>query len=176
MTTNSVASIILAAGKGTRMRSKRAKVLHELGGEPMIARAVRAVAAVKPNPDPIVIVVGHQAREVEAAVKFPNARFALQEPQRGTGDAARAVRGMASDGDDRSERGDEEDFGASVMELESRRRHDFFLNRASSLSCAPVFGFACRLAAASPGIKYSQKLNRSLSTTRSAIGSRQLLL
>ncbi|HEY6299831.1 MAG TPA: NTP transferase domain-containing protein, partial [Candidatus Binatus sp.] len=87
MTTNSVAAIVLAAGKGTRMRSQRAKVLHELGGEPMIARALRAVAAIEA--DPIVIVVGHQAREVEAAIKFANARFALQEPQRGTGDAAR---------------------------------------------------------------------------------------
>jgi bifunctional UDP-N-acetylglucosamine pyrophosphorylase/glucosamine-1-phosphate N-acetyltransferase len=87
MTTSKVAAIILAAGKGTRMRSGRAKVLHELGGEPMIARVVRAVAALEA--DPVVIVVGHQAHEVEAAVKFPNARFALQEPQRGTGDAAR---------------------------------------------------------------------------------------
>jgi len=69
------------------MRSTRAKVLHELGGEPMIARAVRAVAALEP--DPIVIVVGHQAREVEAALSWPRARFALQESQRGTGDAAR---------------------------------------------------------------------------------------
>jgi bifunctional UDP-N-acetylglucosamine pyrophosphorylase / glucosamine-1-phosphate N-acetyltransferase len=89
MTTNSVAAIVLAAGKGTRMRSQRAKVLHELGGEPMIARAVRAVAALKP--DSIVVVVGHQAREVEAAVNVSNARFALQEPQRGTGDAARCA-------------------------------------------------------------------------------------
>ncbi|MGA7872963.1 MAG: NTP transferase domain-containing protein, partial [Candidatus Binatus sp.] len=79
----SVATIVLAAGKGTRMRSKRAKVLHELGGEPMIARAVRAVAAI--DADPIIVVVGHQAREVAAAVNSPNARFALQEPQRGTG-------------------------------------------------------------------------------------------
>ncbi len=83
----SVAAIILAAGKGTRMRSKRAKVLHELGGEPMIARAIRAAAALEP--EPIVIVVGHQAREVEAAASFSGAQFALQEPQRGTGDAAR---------------------------------------------------------------------------------------
>ncbi len=87
MTMSNVAAIILAAGKGTRMRSQRAKVLHELGGEPMIARAVRAAATLEP--DPIVIVVGHQAHEVEAAVNLPNARFALQEPQRGTGDAAR---------------------------------------------------------------------------------------
>jgi len=83
----SVAAIILAAGKGTRMRSKRAKVLHELGGEPMIARAIRAAAALEP--EPIVIVVGHQAGEVEAAAGCSQARFALQEPQRGTGDAAR---------------------------------------------------------------------------------------
>jgi bifunctional UDP-N-acetylglucosamine pyrophosphorylase / glucosamine-1-phosphate N-acetyltransferase len=89
MTTNSVAAIVLAAGKGTRMRSQRAKVLHELGGEPMIARAVRAVAALEA--DPIVVVVGHQAREVEAAVNVSNARFVLQEPQRGTGDAARCA-------------------------------------------------------------------------------------
>src|SRR6202167_365776 len=92
MTTSKVAAIILAAGKGTRMRSGRAKVLHELGGEPIIARAVRAVAALEA--DPVVIVVGHQAREVEAAIKFPNARFALQEPQRGTGDAARCGLGQ----------------------------------------------------------------------------------
>src|SRR5580700_1025329 len=89
MTTNSVAAIILAAGKGTRMRSKRAKVLHELGGEPMIARAVRAVAAIEAVP--ILVVVDHQAREVEAAVNCSNARFTLQEPQRGTGDAARCA-------------------------------------------------------------------------------------
>src|SRR5271166_1691589 len=88
----SLAAIILAAGKGTRMRSKRAKVLHELGGEPMIARALRAVAALEP--DPIVIVVGHQAREVEAAVGSSRARFAPQEPQRGTGDAARCALGQ----------------------------------------------------------------------------------
>ena len=39
MNSGAVAAIILAAGKGTRMRSQRAKVLHELGGEPMIRRA-----------------------------------------------------------------------------------------------------------------------------------------
>ncbi|HUA36449.1 MAG TPA: bifunctional UDP-N-acetylglucosamine diphosphorylase/glucosamine-1-phosphate N-acetyltransferase GlmU [Candidatus Binataceae bacterium] len=86
-----LAAIILAAGKGTRMRSARAKVLHGLGGGPMIARAIRAVAEL--GPAPIVVVVGHQAKEVEAAARerFPREQlaFALQEPQRGTGDAAR---------------------------------------------------------------------------------------
>ncbi|MDO8434640.1 MAG: bifunctional UDP-N-acetylglucosamine diphosphorylase/glucosamine-1-phosphate N-acetyltransferase GlmU [Candidatus Binatus sp.] len=87
----SVAAIILAAGKGTRMRSARAKVLHEIAGEPMIARVIRSVRALAP--DPLVVVVGHQAAEVEAAVAASDAtsscRFALQEPQRGTGDSAR---------------------------------------------------------------------------------------
>jgi len=84
-------AIVLAAGLGTRMRSARAKVLHELGGEPMIARSLRAIAALAP--DPLVVVVGHQAREVEAAARRAVAdtplRFAEQPEQRGTGDAAR---------------------------------------------------------------------------------------
>src|ERR1035437_2210206 len=91
------------------------------------------------------------------------------------GDAARAVGRMASGGNDRSERRDENKPGAAVTKEESAGCHDFFLKRASSLFCAPVFVFA-GLTAASPGMKYSQKLNRSLSTTRSAMVSRQLLL
>jgi bifunctional UDP-N-acetylglucosamine pyrophosphorylase / glucosamine-1-phosphate N-acetyltransferase len=87
-----LAAIILAAGLGTRMRSERAKVLHELGGEPMLLRAMRAVAALAPTP--LCVVVGHQAREVEALAHaaFPNSAdlaFALQAEQRGTGHATR---------------------------------------------------------------------------------------
>jgi bifunctional UDP-N-acetylglucosamine pyrophosphorylase/glucosamine-1-phosphate N-acetyltransferase len=88
---NGLAAIILAAGLGTRMRSARAKVLHELGGEPMIARTIRAFAKLKARP--LVLVVGHQASEVEAAARraIPgnDLRFALQAEQHGTGDAAR---------------------------------------------------------------------------------------
>src|SRR5271169_5890081 len=86
-----LAAIILAAGLGTRMRSDRAKVLHELAGEPMIARLLRAVASLDPNP--LVVVVGHQADQVRAAaqraVGAGHLRFAMQSEQRGTGDAAR---------------------------------------------------------------------------------------
>ncbi len=89
----SFAAIVLAAGQGTRMRSARAKVLHEIGGEPMIARAVRTIASL--GAVPVVVVVGHQAREVETALSARFGRdqlaFALQEPQRGTGDAARVA-------------------------------------------------------------------------------------
>ncbi len=92
-----IAAIILAAGLGTRMRSERAKVLHELGGEPMLLRAIRSIMALAPTP--LCIVVGHQAREVEAIARaaFPNRAeltFALQPEQRGTGHAARC--GMAA--------------------------------------------------------------------------------
>ncbi len=88
-----LAAIVLAAGLGTRMRSARAKVLHTLGGEPIIARAMQAIAALGPRP--LIVVVGHQSREVEAAARraSPDAdlRFAVQEHLRGTGDAARCA-------------------------------------------------------------------------------------
>ncbi len=95
-----LAAIILGAGLGTRMRSARAKVLHELGGEPMIARSIRAIAAIGARP--LVVVVGHQAAQVEEAARRALAcndlRFALQANQRGTGDAARC--GIAALPDD----------------------------------------------------------------------------
>jgi len=87
-----LAAIILAAGLGTRMRSQRAKVLHELGGEPMLAHTLRAVAAARP--DPLIVVVGHQATDVEAAAQraLPHYRIRAprQEHQLGTAHAARA--------------------------------------------------------------------------------------
>jgi bifunctional UDP-N-acetylglucosamine pyrophosphorylase/glucosamine-1-phosphate N-acetyltransferase len=88
-----LAAIILAAGLGTRMRSDRAKVLHELAGAPMIAHVIRAVARL--NPRPLVMVVGHQADQVQAAAQGAVApgqlTCALQSDQRGTGDAARCA-------------------------------------------------------------------------------------
>src|SRR5438128_9674745 len=94
-----LAAMTLAAGLGKRMRSARAKVLHELGGEPMIARAMRPLAALGARP--VIVVVGHQAAEVEAAARHSSSvselRFAIQPEQRGTGDAARcAIRCLPS--------------------------------------------------------------------------------
>ena len=84
-------AIVLAAGLGTRMRSGRAKVLHQIAGEPMIERALRAFASIQPQS--LILVVGHQADQVEYAARqaLPegNLRFAIQREQRGTGDAAR---------------------------------------------------------------------------------------
>ncbi|MDQ3910447.1 MAG: bifunctional UDP-N-acetylglucosamine diphosphorylase/glucosamine-1-phosphate N-acetyltransferase GlmU [Actinomycetota bacterium] len=79
---------VLAAGKGTRMRSNRAKVLHTICGVPMVNYVI---AALKPvDPQSTLVVVGHQAQEVEAVLP-PEIIPVLQEEQRGTGDAVRTA-------------------------------------------------------------------------------------
>ncbi|HEV8186969.1 MAG TPA: bifunctional UDP-N-acetylglucosamine diphosphorylase/glucosamine-1-phosphate N-acetyltransferase GlmU [Pyrinomonadaceae bacterium] len=92
--------LVMAAGLGTRMKSKRAKVLHELGGLPLIAHVVRAAQAL--NPQAILVVVGHQAEEVErAAIAEVGdlARGVLQAQQRGTGDAVESARSELENSD-----------------------------------------------------------------------------
>ncbi|HXR99769.1 MAG TPA: bifunctional UDP-N-acetylglucosamine diphosphorylase/glucosamine-1-phosphate N-acetyltransferase GlmU [Pyrinomonadaceae bacterium] len=85
--------LIMAAGLGTRMKSNRAKVLHELGGSPLIAHVVRAAKVL--DPQAILVVVGHQAEEVERAALAEAGdlvRPVLQAQQRGTGDAVESAR------------------------------------------------------------------------------------
>ena len=85
--------LVMAAGLGTRMKSKRAKVLHELGGRPAIAYVVRTAQALAPRT--ILVIVGHQAEEVEQAVLAEVgglASFSVQAKQRGTGDAVESAR------------------------------------------------------------------------------------
>src|SRR5215208_4279502 len=78
--------VILAAGKGTRMKSALPKVLHRAGDTPLIDYVLRTAAAV--SPASITVVVGHQADQVKEALgKRPGLSFALQEPQLGTGHA-----------------------------------------------------------------------------------------
>ncbi|HEY0366858.1 MAG TPA: bifunctional UDP-N-acetylglucosamine diphosphorylase/glucosamine-1-phosphate N-acetyltransferase GlmU [Pyrinomonadaceae bacterium] len=92
--------LILAAGLGTRMKSGRAKVLHELGGLPLIAYVCRTAQSL--DPAKICVVVGHQADEVKRAVQAEvgdAARFATQTEQRGTGDAVMAARAEFEDSD-----------------------------------------------------------------------------
>jgi bifunctional UDP-N-acetylglucosamine pyrophosphorylase/glucosamine-1-phosphate N-acetyltransferase len=93
LTLQSLDVLILAAGLGTRMKSKRAKVLHELGGSPLIAYVCRTAKSL--NPDKIFVVVGHQAAEVMKAVVGEVgslAEFVTQEQQRGTADAVICAR------------------------------------------------------------------------------------
>ena len=81
----------MAAGKGTRLKSKRAKVLHEIGGKPLVAHVIDAAAKVV-SPRDIVVIVGHQAEQVRAAVQSSGVQFAMQEQQLGTGHAMMAAR------------------------------------------------------------------------------------
>lgn len=92
--------LIMAAGLGTRMKSKRAKVLHELGGLPLIAHVTRAARAL--NPKRIVVIVGHQAEEVEQAALAEVgelASFVVQAKQHGTGDAVESARSVLENSD-----------------------------------------------------------------------------
>ena len=77
--------VILAAGKGTRLKSALAKVLHRAGGRSLVEHVVRACLPIRARE--IVAVVGHQAEDVTAAVAPFGVKTVLQEPQRGTGHA-----------------------------------------------------------------------------------------
>ena len=83
--------VILAAGLGTRMRSKRAKVLHRAGGLSLVEHVVQAAGVVAPR-DRIVVVTGHQADAVEALLQPLGVRFARQVEQKGTGHALMCAR------------------------------------------------------------------------------------
>jgi bifunctional UDP-N-acetylglucosamine pyrophosphorylase / glucosamine-1-phosphate N-acetyltransferase len=78
--------VVLAAGKGTRMKSRLPKVLHAAAGLPLIEHVLRTAETLAPSS--VVIVVGHQAEAVQSALAGrPNLQFARQEPQLGTGHA-----------------------------------------------------------------------------------------
>jgi UDP-N-acetylglucosamine diphosphorylase/glucosamine-1-phosphate N-acetyltransferase len=86
-----LAAIILAAGKGTRMRSDKAKVLHEIMGRPMICHVVESARAVAAH---VVVVIGHQAAQVRQGLGVQAAlHFALQAQQLGTGHAVQCAMG-----------------------------------------------------------------------------------
>jgi bifunctional UDP-N-acetylglucosamine pyrophosphorylase/glucosamine-1-phosphate N-acetyltransferase len=92
----SFAIAIMAAGKGTRLKSSRPKVLHQIGGKPLLRHVIDAALKVVPATD-IYVIVGHQAELVRAAVEATGVRFVEQKEQRGTGhaiqEAAAAVSG-----------------------------------------------------------------------------------
>jgi len=86
-----VAIAIMAAGKGTRLKSKHPKVLHEVGGKPLLAHVIAAAMKVAPAQD-IYAIVGHEADRVRDAVAQTGVNFVLQQPQRGTGHALMVAR------------------------------------------------------------------------------------
>jgi len=77
---------IMAAGKGTRLKSQLPKVLHEVGGKPLLAHAIAAATRVVPARD-VYAIIGHEAERVRAALEPTGVQFVLQAEQRGTGHA-----------------------------------------------------------------------------------------
>jgi bifunctional UDP-N-acetylglucosamine pyrophosphorylase/glucosamine-1-phosphate N-acetyltransferase len=84
------AVVILAAGKGTRLKSSLAKVLHRAGGRTLVEHVVRACQPLRPRV--AVAVVGHQVAEVSAILEPLGVRTIVQQPQRGTGHAMLVAR------------------------------------------------------------------------------------
>lgn len=90
-TADKFAIVIMAAGKGTRLKSARAKVLHQIGGKPLLAHVIAAAQQIVSARD-IHVIIGHQAEQVRAAVADSGVQFVLQAEQRGTGHAIMCAR------------------------------------------------------------------------------------
>lgn len=90
MSNNDLAIVILAAGKGTRLKSSLAKVLHRAGGRTLVEHIVRACEPLKPRET--IVVVGHQAEQVTAVVEPLDAVTVTQQPQHGTGHAMQVAK------------------------------------------------------------------------------------
>ncbi len=93
---NPIAAVILAAGKGTRMKSDLHKVLHPIAGRPMLMHLMDAVDALSPAKK--VVVVGDKAEQLQAALG-DTVEFAVQEPQLGTGHAVQQAEEALKDFD-----------------------------------------------------------------------------
>jgi bifunctional UDP-N-acetylglucosamine pyrophosphorylase / glucosamine-1-phosphate N-acetyltransferase len=86
-----IAIVIMAAGKGTRLKSKHPKVLHEVGGQPLLAHVIAAATQVA-EPKDVFAIVGHEADRVRHAVSRSGINFVMQKPQKGTGHALMVAR------------------------------------------------------------------------------------
>jgi bifunctional UDP-N-acetylglucosamine pyrophosphorylase/glucosamine-1-phosphate N-acetyltransferase len=82
---------IMAAGKGTRLKSRRPKVLHEIGGQALLLHVIAAAKTVTPAAK-IYCIIGHEAESVRAAVESTGVAFVLQAEQRGTGHALQQLK------------------------------------------------------------------------------------
>jgi len=89
--TRKTAIAILAAGKGTRLKSKHPKVLHEVGGKPLLSHVIAAATHIVPPKD-VYAIIGHEADRVRQAVAGTGIDFVLQEEQLGTGHALMVAR------------------------------------------------------------------------------------
>src|SRR5271165_6301832 len=81
-----IAVAIMAAGKGTRLKSQLPKVLHEVGGKALLEHVIRAALRIVPAKD-VYVIIGHEAERVRAAMLHTGVNFVVQVEQRGTGHA-----------------------------------------------------------------------------------------
>jgi bifunctional UDP-N-acetylglucosamine pyrophosphorylase/glucosamine-1-phosphate N-acetyltransferase len=81
----------MAAGKGTRLKSQLPKVLHEVGGKPLLEHVIRAAVCIVPAKD-VYAIIGHEADRVRGVLEHTGANFVLQAEQKGTGHALMAAR------------------------------------------------------------------------------------
>jgi bifunctional UDP-N-acetylglucosamine pyrophosphorylase / glucosamine-1-phosphate N-acetyltransferase len=86
-----IAVAIMAAGKGTRLKSQLPKVLHEVGGKPLLEHVIRAAIRVVPAKD-VYAIIGHEAERVRAAMQHTGVNFVVQAEQKGTGHALMVAR------------------------------------------------------------------------------------
>jgi bifunctional UDP-N-acetylglucosamine pyrophosphorylase/glucosamine-1-phosphate N-acetyltransferase len=86
-----LAVAIMAAGKGTRLKSRRPKVLHEVGGKPLLSHVIAAASELS-EPEDIYVVIGHEAQRVRETVGGTGVQFVEQKEQRGTGHAIQCAR------------------------------------------------------------------------------------
>ena len=91
MDNNEFAIAIMAAGKGTRLKSKHPKVLHEIGGRALLLHVIAAAKSLVPA-DHIYCIIGHEAPRVRATVASTGVQFVLQEQQLGTGHALQMLK------------------------------------------------------------------------------------
>ena len=97
MSTAPLQIVVMAAGQGKRMRSARPKALHRLAGRPLAAHVIATARTLSPRA--LAVVVGHGGDEVRAALAASDLTFVVQDPPRGTGDAARvALAALPADG------------------------------------------------------------------------------
>jgi len=94
----SLSIIILAAGKGTRMKSARPKVLHPVAGQPMLQHVVDTGRELEP--DQILVVIGHESEQIEQTMQGQGLEYVLQEQQLGTGHAVMQCRDCIKHGND----------------------------------------------------------------------------
>jgi len=86
-----LAVAIMAAGKGTRLKSQLPKVLHEVGGKPLLEHVIRAALRIVSARD-VFAIIGHEAESVRKAMNHTGVNFVLQAEQRGTGHALMVAR------------------------------------------------------------------------------------